>query len=159
MMAHCGLFGIDDQLAVREVVSERNTAPHPHPLLLRGGKLVANPLARYLPLKLGEGEQHVQREPAHGRGGIELLGDRNEAHSATIEGLDDPAKIIQSASQTVYFVNNNGLDLAGRDVLQETLESRATMVPPEKPPSSYRVFSATHPSCPWLAISASHASR
>jgi hypothetical protein len=33
---------------------------------------VANPLADYLALELGKGEQDVERQPAHRAGGVEL---------------------------------------------------------------------------------------
>jgi hypothetical protein len=54
---------IDDvQSAILDPIAQRNHAAHPHPLLLRSGDLVPNPLARDLPLELGEGQQHVQRQ-------------------------------------------------------------------------------------------------
>jgi hypothetical protein len=56
---------VDDQLAVLQVVAERWLAAHPHPFLLGGSDLVANALASDLPLELGKGQQHVQRETTH----------------------------------------------------------------------------------------------
>ena len=50
------------------------------PLRLGSRDLVPDPLARDLSLKLREGQQHVQRQTAHRGRGIELLGDRDEAH-------------------------------------------------------------------------------
>jgi transposase len=35
-------------------------------------------LARHFALKLGEGQQHIEHQSAHGRGGVELLGDRDK---------------------------------------------------------------------------------
>src|ERR1700679_995883 len=43
------------QCAVLDSVAQGNHAAHPHPLLFRGGDLVPDPLARDLPLELGEG--------------------------------------------------------------------------------------------------------
>ena len=40
---------------VLDPIAERNDAPHPDALPLRGGDLVADPLASDLALKLGEG--------------------------------------------------------------------------------------------------------
>src|ERR1700722_16922810 len=41
------------QRAVLDPVAQRDYAAHPHPLLLRSGDLVPDPLARDLPLELG----------------------------------------------------------------------------------------------------------
>ncbi len=71
----CRLGLVDDQLAVLDVVAERRPAAHPHALLAGGGELVPDALADHLPLELGEGEQDVERQPAHRGGGVERLGD------------------------------------------------------------------------------------
>jgi hypothetical protein len=39
-------------------------------------------------LKPGKRQQDVQRQSAHGGGGVELLGDRDEGHTMLIEQLD-----------------------------------------------------------------------
>jgi 2-hydroxy-4-carboxymuconate semialdehyde hemiacetal dehydrogenase len=64
---------------------------------LKSGKhtLVEIPLTGDLALELSEGEEHVQRQPAHGGGGIELLGDRDEGDAARIEQLDDSGEVGQ----------------------------------------------------------------
>ena len=52
--AHDFRFAVDDdELAVLRPVTERRHPAHPHPLLLRSGDLVPDPLARNLPLELG----------------------------------------------------------------------------------------------------------
>ena len=61
----CSLGFVYDQLAVFDLVAERDEAAHPHALLARGGELVADALADDLALELGEGEQDVKRQPAH----------------------------------------------------------------------------------------------
>jgi hypothetical protein len=43
---HLGFFGIDAKLAIDGVIAKRHGATHPHALLLGGGDLVADPLAR-----------------------------------------------------------------------------------------------------------------
>src|SRR5215472_11817326 len=68
-----GLFIIDHQLTVFHVVPKRWHATHPHALFLGGGDLIAHPLANHLPLELSEGQQHVERQPSHAGGGVELL--------------------------------------------------------------------------------------
>src|SRR6266404_2076241 len=70
-------FGlINDELAVFDVVAQRQVAPHPHALALGRRDLVPDTLAGDLPLELGERQQHIQRQPSHRRSGVELLGDR-----------------------------------------------------------------------------------
>src|SRR6266699_1747461 len=72
------LLFVDHELAVLDVVSERDSAAHPHALAPRGRELVADALARQLALKLGEREQDIEGQPTHRGGGIELLGDGHE---------------------------------------------------------------------------------
>jgi hypothetical protein len=49
-----------DELVVPHSIPERRHAAHPHPLLLRGGDLVADALANDLALELREGQQNVE---------------------------------------------------------------------------------------------------
>ena len=94
------------------------------PLLLRCRDLVADALARDLALELGERQQHVQRQPAHRGGGVELLRDRDERDAVGIEDLDDLGEVGQRAGQPVDLVDHHNVDLAGRDVGQQTLQGR-----------------------------------
>src|SRR3990170_2932068 len=55
----CGLRLVDDESALVRPVADRRRAAHPHALLLGGGDLVADALARDLALELGEGQQYV----------------------------------------------------------------------------------------------------
>ncbi len=73
-----GFFRDNDQLLVLALVAKGNRTADSKTFLLRGGDLVAHPLADDLPFKLGEGEQDIEGEPAHARGRIEGLGDRDE---------------------------------------------------------------------------------
>ena len=67
-------FRLDNvQRPVFDPVAERDHPAHPNPLLLRGGDLLTDPLARNLAFELGEGQQHVEGQTAHARGGVELL--------------------------------------------------------------------------------------
>src|SRR5262249_22274176 len=75
-----GLLCHYGELAILEFVSQRHHSADPQPLALGGRHLVANALGGDLPLELREREQHVQGEPAHRGGRVELLGHRNERH-------------------------------------------------------------------------------
>src|SRR6202045_2322281 len=65
------LDGVDDERAFARVVAERHVTTHPHPLLLRGGDLVADPFASDLALELGKGQQHIEGQPVARRSGWE----------------------------------------------------------------------------------------
>src|SRR5215469_2422246 len=56
---------VDDELAVFYPITERRHAAHPHPLLLRGGELVADALAHDLALELRKGQQNIQGQAPH----------------------------------------------------------------------------------------------
>jgi hypothetical protein len=62
-------------------------------------------------------------------GGVELLGDGNEGDAAGIESLNDLGEIGQTASQPVYSIYNDGVDLVGFDVSEQLLEGRALEIP------------------------------
>src|SRR6202035_781607 len=49
-----------DELVVPHSIPERRYAAHPHPLLFRGGDLVADALADDLALELREGQQNIE---------------------------------------------------------------------------------------------------
>ena len=123
---------IDDQLPVLHVIAEGRQATHPHALLLGSGDLVADTFAGDLPLELRKREQHVQGEPPHRGGGIELLGDRDEGDAVGVEGFHDLGEVEQRARQPVDFVDHYHIDLAGRDVAEEPLEGRALHRPTGK---------------------------
>src|SRR5215471_15372057 len=55
----------DDGLAVLRPIPERRHAAHPHPLLLRGGDLVADALAHDLALELRKEQQNIQGQAPH----------------------------------------------------------------------------------------------
>src|ERR1700736_3354568 len=52
---------VDDERALACIIAQRHIAAHPHALLLRCGDLVANAFAGDLPLELGKGQQHIER--------------------------------------------------------------------------------------------------
>jgi hypothetical protein len=69
---------VDHQQPVGHVVAQGRNTTHPQSLAFAGGNFVADPLAGDFPLELGKGQQHVEHQAAHGRGGVELLGDGYE---------------------------------------------------------------------------------
>src|SRR5690242_15692491 len=69
-----GLGGVDDERPLARVIAQRHVAAHPHALLLRGGDFIADAFAGDLPLELGKGQQHIEREAPHRARRIELLG-------------------------------------------------------------------------------------
>src|ERR1700757_1303440 len=92
--AHDLRLAVDDnELAILYPIAERRDAAHPHPLLLRGGDLVADALANDLALELGKRQQHIEGQAPHRRRRIELLCHRNKGGAPLIEDLDDLGKI------------------------------------------------------------------
>jgi hypothetical protein len=58
-------------------IAEGNGVADPNPFAFRSGDLVSDPLADDFPFELGEGEQDIEGEPAHARGRVEGLRDRD----------------------------------------------------------------------------------
>src|ERR1700682_951465 len=71
-------FFNDGNLAVLHLIAEGQGASNPQTLPLGGRDLVADPLGGNFPLKLGKGQEHVERQPPHRGRGVELLCDRDE---------------------------------------------------------------------------------
>ena len=123
---------IDDQLPVLHVIAEGRQATHPHALPLGSGNLIADTFASDLPLELGKREQHVQGEPPHRGGGIELLGYRDEGDALGVEGFHNLGEVEQRTRQPVDFVNLHHINLAGTDVAKKLLEGGAIHCPTGK---------------------------
>ena len=118
----------DDQLSLAHRVAERRHAAHPHPLSLRGGDLVADPFPGDFALELREGQQHIEGQPSHRGGGVELLRDRDERHALGVEDLDDLGEIGQRSGQPVDLVDDHGIDLALANVGEELLQRRPLQI-------------------------------
>jgi hypothetical protein len=82
-------------------------------------------------------EQDVQRQPPHGRGGVEGLRDRDEGHAVAVEHLDQLGEVHQRAAEAVDLVDHDHVDQPVLDVGQQPLQAGRSSVPPEMPPSSY----------------------
>src|ERR1700722_9328265 len=76
---------VDKNPTLAQIIAEWDAAAHPHSLGLRSCDLIPNPFAGHFPLKLREGEEDIEREPAHRGRSVELLRDRNEADLLRIE--------------------------------------------------------------------------
>src|ERR1700733_3438847 len=121
--AHDRCMILDDmQRAVLDPVAQREHAAHPHPLLLRSGDLVPDPLARDLPLELGEGQQHIERQPSHARRGVERLGHRDEGDAMGIERLDQLGEVGERAGQPIDLIDDDHVDPSRLHVDEQLLE-------------------------------------
>jgi hypothetical protein len=104
-------------VTILQVVAQRNHSTHPHAFALRSGNLVADAFPRYLALKLCKGQQHIQGQSSHGRGGIELLGDRHEADTLLIKLFDHLGEVGQGAGEPINFIDNHGVDAFRGDII------------------------------------------
>jgi hypothetical protein len=78
--------------------------------LLSRGDLVADAFAGDVPLELGERQKHIQGQPSHAGGGVELLGDRHKRDAAAVKDLDELGKIRERASQPVDLIDDDHID-------------------------------------------------
>jgi hypothetical protein len=67
-------------------------------------------------LELGEGQEHVQHQLAHRRGGIELLRDRDEGNAVLLERLHHAGEVEQGAAQAVHLVDHHAVDFTRLDI-------------------------------------------
>jgi hypothetical protein len=70
-------------------------------------------------LELGEGQQHVERQPAHRGGGVEGLGHRDEGGARCVEDGDDAGEVGERAGQPVDLVDHDDVDGAGLDIREQ----------------------------------------
>ena len=54
------------------------------------------------------GKEDVQGQPAHGVGGIELLGDGDEGDLVLLEDCHEPGKVQQRAGKAIELVDDHG---------------------------------------------------
>jgi hypothetical protein len=110
--------------ALLDPVAERNRSAHPDALPFRGGDLVADSLAGDLALKLGERQEDVEGQPPHAGGGVEGLGHRDEGDTMRVEQLNQFGEVGKRSRQPVYLVDDDDVDLASLDIVQQLLERR-----------------------------------
>src|SRR3954447_694008 len=69
----------------RDIVAQHRSAADPLAFAACRRELIACPLPDDFALELRKREQDIQREPAHGGAGIEVLRYGNEAHATLVE--------------------------------------------------------------------------
>ena len=67
-------------------------------------------------------KKDVQRQPAHGGGGAEGLGHRDEGDVVGVEHIDQLGKIHQRAREPVDLVDDHHIDQPGLDIAQQALQ-------------------------------------
>src|ERR1019366_7163748 len=117
-----GFGPINYQSAIADVVAQWRHPAHPHSLALGGGDLVPDPLARYLALELGEGQQDVERKSAHRGGRVELLGDRNKRNAVRVEQFDHLGEVGERAGEAIDFVDDHYVHKSPPDIFQQVLK-------------------------------------
>jgi hypothetical protein len=86
--------------------------------------------------------------------------DRHEADAVAVEDLDHAGEVGEGPRQPVDLVDDDDVDAVAGHVIQKVLgRAGRSMVPPDTPPSSYRVAMAVQPSPAWLRTKASQAAR
>ncbi len=90
-----GLFGIHNQLRVARVVSQDRSTTAVETSHAAGFDLVPGSLRHKLSFELGEGQQHVEHEPAHRSRCVDLLRDRNERDVMLGEQFHQTAEVQQ----------------------------------------------------------------
>ena len=123
-----GLSLVDDELLVPGVIAERDRPAGPFALAPASRDLVPYPLGGQFPLELGKGEEHVEGQPSHGRGGVELLGDGHKGDRSGIKGLDQLGEVGQRTGEAVDLVDDHDVDPAGLDIGQQLFQGRAVEV-------------------------------
>jgi hypothetical protein len=113
----------DDEPAVASLIAKRRHPAHPHPLLFRGGDLVADALTGDLPLELREGQQNIEGQPPHRGRRIELLRDRDKGRALGVEDLDDLGKVGERAGEPVDLVDDDDVDPPRLDLCEQLLQS------------------------------------
>jgi hypothetical protein len=76
---------------------------------------------------LREREQHVEGQPLHRCGCVELLGDRHERYAAGVEQLDYPRKICARSCEPVNLVNHDDIDQTVADTRPENWTTSNTL--------------------------------
>ena len=61
-------------------------------------------LANQLPLKLGRGGEQATHEPPLGRGGVDGISERTQAHAPKLQLRHHVQQMLQGAAQPVEFV-------------------------------------------------------
>ena len=80
--------------------------------LARVGQAGAHPLDDEVPPKLREGTDHVEEQPAHGRGGVDRLAMANEVHAKVAVFLECCDQGAEGAGKAVILPNKDAIEAA-----------------------------------------------
>jgi len=127
---------VDDELRFFDRVSQERHAAGPFSLAAGGGNLIAYTLADHFAFKLGERKQHIQYQPSHRRGRIELLRDADERNVMFFKHLHHPGEIQKRSAEPSDLVDQHAVDLASLNIGSRRRTAGRSMLPPVKPPSS-----------------------
>ena len=73
--------------------------------------------------------EHIEGQPAHRVGGIELLGYRHKRDALRVEDLDHLCEVGQRSGQAVDLVHDHDVDETMADVFEQLLQGRPLHVP------------------------------
>src|SRR3984893_2531841 len=121
-----GVVWNDNKLFGFGPIAERHGAADPEPFALRGGDLVTHALADHLALELGEGQKHVERQPAHAACRVEGLGNRHERRLMAVERSARESSVIEPVGHERPALVGLALDigLAGLALRIERVEGK-----------------------------------
>jgi len=80
---------------------------------------VARALGDDLAFELGERQQDVQRQPAQGCRGVELLRDGDKRRAMRVQNLHDFGEVADGATQPIHLVDHHAVDLPGLNICQQ----------------------------------------
>src|ERR1700726_300437 len=89
-------------------------------------------------------QQNVERQTAERGGGVELLGDGDEADRVLVEAVHEPCEIEQRPAQPVNLIYNHAIEAASLDVFEQLLQAR----PIETAAAEASVVVLVHHQCP-----------
>jgi hypothetical protein len=125
MIAWGVMVGALDNVVKPLLVSRGGSTPMILVMLgVLGGALAFGVIGMFLGPK-----EHVEGQPTHRGGSIELLGNRHKRHALRVEDLDHLCEVGQRSGQPVDFVHDHDIDQAMAYVFEQPLQGRPLHVP------------------------------
>ena len=87
------------------------------------------PLAGDFAFKLGKGQQHIEGQPTHRRGGIERLRDRHKRGPGRIHPLDDLGEVSKRAGKSIDLVNDDGVETSRPILPRGSIDTETAAAP------------------------------
>ena len=113
-------------VAVRmRVISEGRNTTHPKSFLFGGCDFVSDAFGSHFALELCEGQQDVQRKPAHGCRCIEGLRNRHKGTISFLKTINQFGEVSERASQPVDLIDYDQINYASFNVIKKKLQGRA----------------------------------